>query len=83
MTLTRSLCVAACAAALWLIAPAAYAQGLPDTGDAVGDATGGATDAVGDATGGATDAAGDATDTVEDTASGVTDTVTVYEPDWA
>ena len=72
MTTTRSVVAAAFSVLfLFLLAPSALAQGLPnpgDLGDTVGDTTGGATDTVGGATGGATDA-------VEDTTGGVTDTV--------
>ena len=80
MTFLRSFFVAGTAAAVLLVAPVAYAQGLPDTGavgDAVEGATGGATDAAGAAASGATDTVtnttGDVTDAVGDATGGTPD----------
>ena len=76
MTTTKSAIATALSALfLFILAPAALAQGLPnpgDVGDTVGDTTGGATDTVGGTTGGTTDAVGDTTGGVTDTVGGVT-----------
>jgi hypothetical protein len=70
MKLKKSL-AAACFLAVFLVAPAALAQGLPS-----GDLTGGVTDGVTDKIGGVTDTVDGTTGGVTDTVDGVTDGVT-------
>ena len=67
---------------LFLLAPAALAQGVPNVGDVggtIGDTTGGATDTIQDTTGGASetiqDTTGGATETIQDTTQDTTNTV--------